>query len=128
LIQKPSSHPESPLKKDIIRCNLFSAIIVERLTHNSFKYYVFDAFDPKGKVPKILVQQISKMEANILHKIIVKKLSKFTDSKEKSLPELVPISLCGTLEVFREHLTYLKSRREEIQSDQQLSNEENKHQ
>ncbi|EFC46178.1 predicted protein [Naegleria gruberi] len=96
IISKPSAHDDSPIKKDFIRVSLYTAVVIERQTTNSTRYYIFDFMDMKGSVPKGIVAGLSKMFASDMHKMVKKDIEKTKDVDEELL------SMDGSLEVLKE--------------------------
>src|SRR3989338_11702293 len=105
LIQKPPSHEDAPLNKDIIRVSLFSAIVVERKTADTLRYYLFDSMDPKGKFPKKLAGAIVRFAAKEFHKYLQKKV---ISKHSKSNSELY--SSDGSVEMMQDHVNYLREK------------------
>lgn len=120
MLQKPTNHPECPKKDSTIRCSLYTAIIAEKKTADTMRYYIFDTVDFKGSVPKFVINKASKLFAAGINKMLRSMI-------KHKIDETQLLSCNGTLEIMKEHENYLRGKlTKEIEHNQADSNEEPK--
>ncbi|EFC46038.1 regulator of G-protein signaling 8-like protein [Naegleria gruberi] len=113
IIQKPCTHQDAPISKEFIRVSLFSAIIVEKKTNDTLRYYMFDFMDLKGKVPKKLLSGIARFAAKEFHKYLQKQFINPRDGRIKSPSADSPTeeelySSEGMVELLHDHINYIR--------------------
>jgi len=102
MLQKPTTHVDCAFKKDVIRGSIFTALVVEKKTNDTVRYFVFDSVDFKGKVPKVIIRKVSKVFASAIHKML-------KDSVKNSTYDQDLLSNNGTLEAMQ-HENHLRNK------------------